>query len=62
MLVVPVQATRAGKEGLLVLSADLPPGVYLWRDTTRDDPFPPKPAARGSLFRVTTDPAGRTQS
>lgn len=61
-LVVPVQATRAGKEGLLVLSADLPPGIYLWRDTTRDDPLPPKPAANGSLFRVTADPAGRTQS
>ncbi len=59
--VVPVQTTRVGKEGLLILSVDLQPGLYVWRETTRSGQLVPKPGATGALFRALSDPAGQSR-
>ena len=57
--VVSVRSVRAGEENLLVLSADLSPGVYLLRETIRKDPFPPEGASSGFLFRAGGLPGGK---
>lgn len=54
---VPVSSVRTGEEGLLVVAADLTPGLYLLRDTVTTAPFPATPAAAGYLFRATTGKA-----
>lgn len=49
---VSARCVRAGGEGLLVVTADLAPGLYLLRETVRTAPFPPAPAPSGWLFRA----------
>lgn len=49
---VATRCVRAGGEELLVVTADLAPGLYLLRETVRTAPFPPAPAPSGWLFRA----------